>query len=147
MDDEVTEEEFPSSRRRLSFGDFFKEWFPFYLNCGMTRDEYWNQDSSLVVYYFRAYTLSRDEKNYFAWLQGAYNFTAFSAALTNFGMGLAGKHGNPEEYPHEPTPIRAKTEEELEAEADEQRRKIVASLNRFHAMMEAKNAGQQAECN
>lgn len=138
MDDEVSEEDSSSSVRRLTFGEYFREWFPFYLNCGMTRDEYWNQDSSLVGDYLRAYIMKRDEKNYFAWLHGAYNYNALSAALANFGMGLSGKHGKPEKYPNEPTPIRAKTEEELEAEAEAQRKKIVASLNRFHAMMEAK---------
>ena len=93
-----------------------------------------------MQYYFRAHMMERDEKNYFAWVQGAYNFAALNAALN----GFAGASGTASEYLKEPTPIRQKTEEEQEAEIEAQRRKIVASLNRFHAIMEAKtNAGQQ----
>lgn len=142
MDGEVKEES-DSPSPRLTYGEYFKEWFPFYLNCGMTRAEYWDEDSSLVGYYLRAYMMRRDEQNYMNWLQGAYNFTALSAALANFGMGLAGKHGRPEEYPSEPRRIRGMTEEEREAEDERKRREIVAKLNRFHAIMEAKQNAEQ----
>lgn len=146
MGDEVNEDEEglfdePSSRK-ISYGEFFKEWFPFYLNCGMTYDQYWNQSSELVIPYAKAYMMRRDEENYFAWLSGAYIYAGHSAALSNFGAGLSGKQGHAE-YPKEPFEIRPKTEEEIEAEMIEKRKKFVASLNRFHAMMEAKkNAGQ-----
>lgn len=141
MDGEVTEEdEDISQSKKKTFGEFFKEWCPFYMNAGMTYDEYWNQDSELVIYYLRAYTLRRDEQNYFAWLQGVYVYAAHSAALANFGAGLSGKHGKAD-YLHEPVQIRPKTEEEIEQDAEMKRRKFVAALNRFHARMEArKNA-------
>jgi len=142
VDGEVSEDTSgSSSEKKITYGEFFREWFPFYKNCGMTYDQYWFDDPSLVIDYFRAYILARDEKNYFAWLNGFYNFVAFSDALSNFGAGLAGKRGN-SNYMTEPIKIRPQTEEEIEAENEMKRKKFVAALNRFHARMEAKkNAG------
>lgn len=137
MDGEVKDEEDSSSEKKLTYGEFFREWFPFYKNCGMTYDQYWFDDPSLVIDYFRAYILARDEQNYFSWLHGFYNFVAFSDALSNFGAGLAGKHGTTN-YMTEPIKIRPQTEEEVEAENEAKRKKFVAALNRFHARMETK---------
>lgn len=144
MDDEVTDDEglLESSSRQITYGEFFNEWFPFYLSVGMTFEQYWDQDSALVIPYFRAYMLKRDEKNYFAWLTGFYVYYGHSVALSNFGAGLAGKKGK-EEYMKEPAQIRPKTEEEKEAAAEAKRKKIVAALNRFHARMEAKQNAEQ----
>lgn len=137
MGDEVTEDELSSSPDHHTFAEYFREWFPFYLNCGMTYDQYWRQDSSLVIPYAKAYVMARDEKNYFAWLSGAYGYMGYSAALANFGAGLSGKRAK-HDYPKEPAMIREKTEAEIEAEKAAKRRKFVAALNRFHERMEAK---------
>lgn len=139
MDGEVKEEEdlFETSSRRMSYAEYFTAWFPYYINCGMTYDQYWNQDSSLVIPYLRAYILRRDELNYFAWLSGRYVYEGHSAALSNFSAGLAGKQGKAD-YVEKPFQIRPLTEEEEEAEIIEKRKKFVAALNRFHARMEAK---------
>lgn len=146
MDGEISEDNelLESSSKKLTYAEYFKEWFPFYLNCGMNYSQYWEQDSALVIPYLAAYTLRRDEQNYFAWLQGFYNYVGFSAVMANFGAGLAGKHAN-ENYLKEPAQIRPKTEEEVEAEKEQKRRKFVAALNKFHARMEAKNAGKQCD--
>ena len=109
----------------------------------MTYSQYWEQDSSLVIPYWQAYTLRRDEQNYFAWLQGFYNFVGFNAVISNFSAGLAGKRGK-EEYLSEPVQIREKTEEEQEAEAIKKRREFVAGLNRFHALMESKQNAEHS---
>lgn len=144
MDGEVKDNDLlePSSKH-TTYGEFFNEWFPFYLSIGMTYEQYWIQDTSLVIPYFRSYMLKRDEQNYFAWLNGFYVYVGHSAALSNFGAGLAGKHGK-ENYLKEPVQIRPKTTEEEEADAEMKRRKFIAALNRFHARMETKNG---KECN
>lgn len=139
MDGEISGEEglFESPSVKMTYGEFFHEWFPFYMNCGMSYEQYWLQDPALVIDYFRAYMLRRDEQNYFAWLHGYYNFIAYSDALSNFSAGLAGKKGN-SKYLNEPTRIRPLTEEEEEREKEMKRKKFVAALNRFHTRMEAK---------
>lgn len=141
MDGDVTEDTHrsPSPSKKMTYGDFFKEWFPFYLTCGMTYSQYWDESSDLVLYYFKAYIIARDENNFMAWLHGAYNYAAFSAVMSNFGAGLAGKRSNAE-YPKEPRDIRQKTQEEIEMEREAKIQKFVKGLNRFHARMEAKNA-------
>lgn len=141
MDGEVSEEDILfdalSSRKPMTYAEFFEAWFPFYLSIGMTYDQYWKQRSDLVIPYTKAYMMKRDEKNFFAWLQGAYVYEAFHAVMSNFGAGLSGKTSKAA-YSEEPRPIRAKTEEELEQEAMDKRRKFVAALNRFHRQMESK---------
>ena len=134
MDGEVTDGEssFKPSKKS-SFADYFEEWFPFYLNCGMTYDQYWNDDSSLVIPYFRKYTLWKDDQNFFSWLNGFYNFVAFSTALSN--MNFDGKHRTPNKYLEKPADIRPKTEEEEDMERQAKLREAVARLNRFHTVM------------
>lgn len=105
----------------------------------MTYDQYWNGSPELVRYYYRAHQLKLDEQNFFAHLYGFYNYAAFSAVISNFSAGLAGKQGQ-EKYIEKPIKIRELTEEEEQAEIMEKRRKFVAALNRFHATHGGKDA-------
>ena len=133
MDGEISDKLVTTPSKALSYADYFKEWFPFYLNCGMTYEQYWDYDSSLVIPYFRKYTLWKDDQNFFSYLNGFYNFVAFSTALSN--LNFDGKHRKPNEYLKKPADIRPKTEEEQEAERQEKLRAVIARLNRFHTAM------------
>ena len=54
----------------------FEELFPQYLAMGMSYDQYWNQDSSLVKSYRKAFTMTQkwkyQEIDNAAWLNGRY---------------------------------------------------------------------------
>ena len=41
----------PSQSEISSYSAEFKKWFPYFLSLGMTYDEYWNQDCTLVKAY------------------------------------------------------------------------------------------------
>ena len=44
----------------------------------MTWEQYWEQDSSIVKYYRRAYEIRQEEANRNAWLQGMYVYEAIA---------------------------------------------------------------------
>lgn len=52
------------------------EAFPHYLAMGMTPEQYWEQDCTLVKAYRRAYRIRQEEQNRMAWLQGLYFYEA-----------------------------------------------------------------------
>lgn len=64
------------SAPHVSYTEIFYSFFPFYLSIGMTFDQYWNADSTLVTYYRKAYELQRKQKNEMLWLQGMYFYEA-----------------------------------------------------------------------
>ena len=110
----------------------------FFLHCGMTRDEYWNQDPYIVEEYLGAYKIRREEQNWQAWISGLYTFDAVSAVLGNIHFDKGShKFVKPMEQPMQIFP---KTPEEIEAENQRRIKEFVRNLNAFHARMEGKNA-------
>ena len=111
------------------------------LHCGMSRDEYWNQDPYIVEEYLGAYKLMREEQNWHAWISGLYVFDSVSAVLGNIHFDKrAHKFVKPMEKPMEIFP---KTPEEIERDNRQKIREIVQSLNRFHAKMESKQDAER----
>lgn len=88
----------------------FEELFPQYLAMGMSYDQYWNQDSSLVKSYRKAFTMTQkwkyQEIDNAAWLNGRYVYDALSVALS----ALFSKNGTDSSYPKEPYSEKAKRE-------------------------------------
>nr|MDY5755505.1 hypothetical protein [Eubacteriales bacterium] len=88
----------------------FEELFPQYLAMGMSYDQYWNQDSSLVKSYRKAFTMTQkwkyQEIDNAAWLNGRYVYDALSVALS----ALFSKNGTDSSYPEEPYSEKAKRE-------------------------------------
>ena len=54
----------------------FEEVFPFYLSIGMTYEQFWEGQPSLVVFYRQADELNRRRRNQEMWLQGRYIYDA-----------------------------------------------------------------------
>ena len=105
MDDERVGGE--SSSTGLTIGQFIREQCPYYLQMGMSWDDYWNGDTAKLPYYRKAYALRRKEINQQLWLQGIY----FSAAV---GSALSSEVN----YPSEPLPL---TEEDVKAQEERNR--------------------------
>ena len=59
-----------------TYTEKFKELFPHYLSFGMTEEQYWDKDSTLVAAYRKAEELRMNRKNQEMWLQGAYLYEA-----------------------------------------------------------------------
>lgn len=52
--------------------------FPYYLVMGMTSEQFWEQDCSLVKAYRKAFQVKQERENYLAWLNGLYVFEALT---------------------------------------------------------------------
>ena len=61
--------------KRLTFrtySEVFEELCPQYMSIGMTYDEFWNGDVSIVKFYRKAEELRYKRQNQALWLQGMY---------------------------------------------------------------------------
>ena len=93
--------------------EIFEKAFPSYLAQGMTYDEFYRQDHTLVIAYRRAHEIRRKEENENFWLMGAYVYHAICKAaplLMPFN-----KHPKPEDYLDKPFPLYA---DEAEGKAE-----------------------------
>ena len=62
----------------------FHEAFPYYLSIGMTYEQYWEMDSSLVIAYRKAERIRAQRSNFDAWLAGRYMYDALCCASPIF---------------------------------------------------------------
>ncbi len=98
---------------------------------GMTREEFWEEDPSLVRAYKKAHWLRFQEQNRLAWLQGRYFYDALCAASPIF-RDFAKRGTQPAPYHDEPIQFYKNAEEAHEAEIKRIREETAA---RFRAMM------------
>lgn len=81
--------------------------FPAYLAIGMTYEQFWDGEPSLVKAYRMADRIRRRRRNEELWLEGVYMVEALGATVGNmFAKGE--KH----QYPSEPLPITAEEQQE-----------------------------------
>jgi len=93
----------------------FDKALPDYLVMGMTYDEFFNKDHTLVIAYRKAYELKRKKENEDMWLQGAYVYEAIARIaplLIPFN-----KHPKPEPYLDKPYPMFGKETSDENAES------------------------------
>ena len=103
---------------RLTCSQLFHKLFPEYLAMGMTYEQFWLQDCSLVIAYREAYKIRQEEMNRAAWLNGLYLFKAMQAVPITVN-GFAPKGTKLKPYPNKPidfTPPKKKTAQEIYAE-------------------------------
>lgn len=116
----------------------FDEVFPYYMLYGMSYDEFWHGDPWLCEYYRQYHRLCVEQRNQELWIQGLYNLSALSVALS----GVFGSKGKKAKYIEKPFQLFPKTREEELAEAEETRRKLVEKLNRWKDDFERKQQKQ-----
>ena len=104
---------------------------PFYLLCGMTYEQYMNEDVDLAVYYRKKYNLEEERYNYHAWLQGMYVYEAV-ADVSPILHAFAKKGTEILPYSLEPYPITEKQKKEKEErEARRKQEEIKRRLTEF----------------
>lgn len=114
-----------------TISDKFYEYLPFYLSIGMTYDQFWNEDSTLVKHYRKAHELKQKQRNQSFWLQGLY----FYEALCDVAPTLkAFSKAKPTPYCDEPFPL---TDEDFKARKERQEeakaKKMMAQMEMFRA--------------
>lgn len=114
----------------MSYAEILRYHAQFFLHCGMTRDEYWNQDPYIVEEYLGAYKIRREEQNWQAWISGMYTFDAVSAVIGNIHFDKGShKFVTPMEQPMQIFPD---TPEDEERRRQKEIDKFVQGLNSFH---------------
>ena len=96
-----------------TYTEQFYEVFPFYLSIGMTEEQYWDRDCTLVIYYRKAYQIKQEEQNTMLWLQGRYVYDAI-LCVSPILHAFAKKGTKAVPYPSEPLPITKESAKELE---------------------------------
>lgn len=107
----------------------FQQLFPFYLALGMTYEQYWDMDSTLVKDYRKSFELRQEMDNQAAWLQGMYFYEALCCVAPIFRPFSKAK--KPIAYRTQPYPLKT----ELSKMRQEQKKK--KSDDKAKSMMEA----------
>lgn len=112
------------------------------MSIGMSYDEFWNQDVTLVRVYRQADDLRRRRQNEMLWMQGIY---MRDALLCTVGNMFSGKGTTPIEYPKEPYPITAsQVAEKKAAERRDMEERIKADFMAVAARMINKQMPKEA---
>lgn len=90
--------------------EYLDKLFGYALSIGMTCDEYWNKDPTLINGYIEAEKIKQRKRNNELWLQGVYIYQAIGA-LTPVLNPFSKEH-RAKPYLKQPIPL---TEEEREA--------------------------------
>ena len=104
---------------------------------GMSYEEFWHGSPILCEFYRKKHLLEIEQRNQEMWLHGLYIFDAVAVAVSN----CFSKHK--QKYLSEPIRIIPKTEDELQAEKEETRRKMVDRLNQFAKEFNKKKEAEQ----
>lgn len=122
-----------------SYGEWFDEQFPYYLEYGMSYSEYWELSPYLARAYRDKHRLETEKQNEMMWWQGYYNFIAYSTALSN--LNFSGKHQKPNKYLEKPIRITPLTEKEEQAEKKKAENSVVSFLDAFAQSFNAERNG------
>ena len=114
----------------------FYELFPYYLAIGMTYDQYWNGDPTLVKHYRKADEIRKERRNEELWLQGMYIYEAL-CDVSPVLHAFAKKGTKPQPYSEKPYAI---TETQHQRAVEEKERARIEKGKRFmEALMKSTN--------
>ena len=132
MDGDDLESEPSDDYEPKSLAEIFRLAFPYYLAMGMTYDEYWRDDPTLVRDYRKAWEIRKKNDEFDRWRRGMYFYDALlrvSPVLRAFGKGEV----KPKEYPDRPYPLTEQEAQEREIQRENENTK------RFIAQLEAES--------
>ena len=119
-----------------SYSEVFLAKFPYYLSIGMTEEQYWDRDCTLVKSYREAEELRRERVNQEMWLQGMYIYDAISR-LSPILSAFAKKGTKAKPYVEEAYPINKRTI--AEAKLKKEKAKSEKGLRYMQAYMAQAN--------
>jgi len=122
-----------SSSSSFTYTERFYELFPYYLAIGMTPEQYWDGDCTLVKYYRKAEELRNEKRNQELWLQGMYVYEAI-CDVAPILHAFAKKGTKPTPYSAKPYPLNNK---QIKRDEEEKQRKIAEKGKKFMEAMAA----------
>lgn len=94
------------------------DWLDYALTIGMTAEEYWHANPSLIYNYERSYEAKRQLKEQELWLQGAYIRSALSSTVVPVGIADSRTVRNLPEYAPNPLADKVCAAEEAVVDPD-----------------------------
>lgn len=94
--------------------------FPMYLAMGMSYDEYYKKDHTLVLAYRKAEELKREKENNSMWLQGAYVYEA----IRRVAPLLIAFNSHPQEIPYLDKPFELISKENKEEKGSKEAKAV-----------------------
>lgn len=128
--EEVGQQGSPSS---FTYTDRFYELFPYYLAIGMTSEQYWDGDCTLVKYYRKAEEIRNEKRNQELWLQGMYIYESL-CDVAPILHAFAKKGTKPTPYATKPYPL---SEKQVKKDEEEKQRKLAEKGKKFMEAMAA----------
>ena len=121
----------------VSYVEIFKQHLPYYLAIGVTYEQYWNEDCTLVKYYREAFEIKKRIRNQELWLQGKYFYDAL-IEVSPILRAFAKNGSTPEPYTSEPYPLsekelQEKKEREAKAKYDSIKAKMLAAQKQINS--------------
>ena len=127
------------SKTRSPFSTYtekFYEVFPYYLAIGMTYEQFWKGDPTLVIYYRKADEIRNEKRNQELWLQGLYIYEAI-CDVSPILHAFAKKGAKPHPYTNTPYPLT--TKERTRIAEDKERKVAEKGKKMMEAFMAANN--------
>lgn len=88
---------------------------------GMSSAEFWDGEPDTVKIYREAHEIRNEIRNQELWMQGLYNYRAFSSVIEGLAYGFSGGKGNkPSKYPEQPFALTERAQE-IERERSKKR--------------------------
>ena len=115
----------------FTYTEKFYELFPYYLAIGMTPEQYWEQDCTLVKYYRKAEEIRNEKRNQELWLQGMYVYEAV-CDVAPILHAFAKKGTKPTPYSAKPYPL---NDRQIKRDEEEKQRKLAEKGKRFMEAM------------
>ena len=91
------------SEEEKTFTEVFWDSFPFYINAGMTPEQYWDGDVEYTKGFRIAYLKRIEHENEMAWLQGYYFYAALGAIMPATSVKF--KNRKFDNYPERPIAV------------------------------------------
>ena len=120
-----------SSLSLFTYTEKFYELFPYYLSIGMTYEQYWEGDCTLVKYYRKAEEIRNEKRNQELWLQGMY-FYEVMCDVAPVLHSFAKKGTKPTPYSPKPYPL---NEKQVKRDEEEKQRKLMEKGKKFMEAM------------
>ena len=131
-----------------SYTEIFEQLCPYYMSIGMSYDDFWSGDVSMVKAYRKAYELREKRRNQELWLQGCYVYEALCDASPLFRFTMKKGAIKPEPYPKEPYPITAaEVREREEREARKKEERLKAAFTAFAERVRKKMSEEKHDWN
>lgn len=124
-----------------SFSDVLDKLCAYYMALGVSANEFWDGDYTLLKYYVEKHRIAVEQQNEQLWLQGRYFYEAVAVALEQ-AFNKHPKLTYPEQ-PHRLTPL-SEEEQELEnkKKVEEFRAQLMAACGRFEAKHKREQGGE-----